>query len=142
MKRISFIIILLSLACVTAQAQGTSRGYTSTQTIGSGSGTSSFDALLKEAAAKSNTKTWVSTTTPKEKAYVPTPRPTKSKTVKDDRQVVVTKEAFDTEKLFVKPLPTGKVVAPSNIEKAPLSRTQRGSPIVARTEFSPVPKAQ
>jgi hypothetical protein len=142
-KRLFFITSLLSLACLNAPAEGTSRGYTSTQSLG-GVPTSSLDKLIFSFSQPQKSKTPVDDDslpfTPKAKAFVVAPRTVK-KTVKDDRQVIVTKEAFDTEKLSVKMPQTEKVAAASKIVKAPISTVQTSNRTVSPAEFSPIPRA-
>ncbi len=119
--------LILSLVAVAALAAprlfangGTARGYTSTQvfTVNQASG----DFLYAQPLEK------------KEKAYSPPTRASKSKTVKDDRKVIVTKDAVDTEKLNVKTVPPASLAATNVIDKSSLSTTAFDKPVFSTTK--------
>ena len=139
MKRIALITILLSLACgATAHAQ--SRGYTSTQTSATGGGGGSLDSIIN-GTKKKTTDADSEPVKPKEKVYVQPTRTTKSKSVKDDRAVVVTKDAISTNKPIVKAILPPKLDVPSNRVRASVSTPQKANSLVDQTQFSPLPKS-
>ncbi|MDB6025219.1 MAG: hypothetical protein JWM68_1442 [Verrucomicrobiales bacterium] len=111
-----------------AQATGISRGFTSTQTVATGGGKGSLDNQLGPVK-------------PKTKVFIPPTRVTKSKTVKDDRKVVATKEAYASENLVVRTLLPTKLTATSNIVKPPLSNPKLGTSAFVQTATSPVQHA-
>ena len=76
-----------------------------------------------------------------QKTFVPPKKAPKSKTVKDDRKVVVTKDAIDTDAILVKLPKLDKGVAPSNKAKIPTSPLEKSPLQISTSLISPTQKA-
>jgi hypothetical protein len=141
-KQFAVITIVLGLCCATALADGTSRGFTSTQTVGTGGGGGSLDALLnssktlsaKDAKDKAPGK-------PKDFVFKAPIKQVKRGVVKDDRKVTVTKEANDPAPIAPKTKVADSLFAKSITVRSTLADKNISYRTPSTTQFSPFPKA-